>query len=99
MEQVRLDASGWICPGDFYDALLPRLGAPDWHGRNLDALRDSIRGGINRLEPPFEVIVSAAWSQSAEMRQFLMQVERLFKDTCDEGAGDVAIRFQPSLTP
>lgn len=37
MKLIELDASGWTKPLDFYLALLPQLGAPDWHGLNLDA--------------------------------------------------------------
>ena len=52
---IRLDSSGWRTPADFYSALLPQLGAPSWHGRNLDALFDSLSGGINRVEPPIRI--------------------------------------------
>ena len=44
MRQIILDALGWKEKDDFYGDLLPSLGAPNWHGRNLDALNDSIRG-------------------------------------------------------
>ena len=38
---------------DFYNSILPQLDAPEWHGRNLDALSDSlVGGGINGIEPP-----------------------------------------------
>lgn len=58
MRVIELDASRWKSILDFYDALLPKLGAPVWHGRSLDALIDSvIWGGINALEPPFTIRV------------------------------------------
>ena len=38
---------------DFYNSILLQLDAPEWHGRNLDALSDSlVGGGINGIEPP-----------------------------------------------
>jgi hypothetical protein len=47
---IDLDASNWKTIDDFYDALLPELGAPDWHGHNANALNDSvIWGGINAV--------------------------------------------------
>ena len=56
MRQIDLDASGWTTPSDFYDAILPALGAPSWHGRNLNALVESmIWGEINEIEPPYAV--------------------------------------------
>jgi hypothetical protein len=52
MKVITLDALGWQSPRDFYAALLPELEAPAWHGRNLDALNDSLNsGGINGVEP------------------------------------------------
>jgi hypothetical protein len=58
MHVIDLDATGWKTILDFYDALLPELGAPAGHGRSVDALIDSmIWGGINALEPPVTVRV------------------------------------------
>jgi hypothetical protein len=37
MHIIDLEATGWKTPDDFYDALLPELGAPDWHGHTPNA--------------------------------------------------------------
>ena len=85
MRVISLDAAGWHSPEDFYSALLPELGAPAWHGHNLDALDDSLGvGGINALEPPFRVAITGADKLSEPMKQFLSDVERLFADVCAE---------------
>jgi hypothetical protein len=56
---INLDASSWNTGLDFYDAILPALGAPDWHGRNANALVESIVWGeINAIEPPYRVRVT-----------------------------------------
>ncbi|HYM17573.1 MAG TPA: barstar family protein [Micropepsaceae bacterium] len=56
MRQIELDASSWTTVLDFYAALLAALGAPNWHGMNINALIDSmIWGGINAVEPPYTV--------------------------------------------
>ncbi len=56
MREIVLSGAHWKDPDDFYNALLTSLGAPDWHGHNLDALWDSITaGGINQANPPFRV--------------------------------------------
>jgi RNAse (barnase) inhibitor barstar len=59
MQIIELDATKWKTVDDFYDALLASIGAPEWHGRNLNALLDSmIWGGINSLEPPYTIRIS-----------------------------------------
>ncbi len=53
---IDLDASSWERELDYYNALLGALGAPGWHGRNVNAVVDSvIYGGINQVAPPFVV--------------------------------------------
>ena len=49
---------GWTTKGDVYDSFLRVVGAPEWHGRNLDALADSISGGlINQVEVPYRLVI------------------------------------------
>lgn len=56
MRVIKLDALKWKSTDDFYDAILGALEAPRWHGRNVDALVDSIWGGsINGIEPPYKI--------------------------------------------
>src|SRR5574337_372345 len=71
MRVIELDATNWPTTGDFYDALLAAIGAPEYHGRNLNALVDSmVWGGINAVEPPYVVRISGT--------------AKLPKETCDE---------------
>jgi RNAse (barnase) inhibitor barstar len=81
MKVISLDASAWRSPEDFYSALLPQLGAPTWHGRNLDALDDSLGGGdINALEPPFRIQIEGTEKLPKPIQSFLSKVERVFAD-------------------
>jgi RNAse (barnase) inhibitor barstar len=58
MKDVILDGAGWSTKDDVYDAFFRAVGAPKWHGRNFDALRDSIAGGeINKLELPYKLVI------------------------------------------
>jgi RNAse (barnase) inhibitor barstar len=58
MRVIELDAKSWSTVLDFYDALLAALGAPPWHGTNIDALIDSmVWGGINSVKPPYTIRV------------------------------------------
>lgn len=56
MRIIDLDASGWTTVLDFYEALLAALEAPSRHGRNINALIDSmIWNEINVVQPPYTV--------------------------------------------
>ena len=42
-----------------YLSFFRAVGAPDWHGKNFDALRDSIAGrDINRIETPYRLVLT-----------------------------------------
>ncbi len=59
VKEIVLCGARWTDPDDFYSALMSSLGAPDWHGRNLDAFWDSITGGdINQVNPPFRILLT-----------------------------------------
>lgn len=58
MRELFLNGSDWRCKDDVYDDFFRAVGAPEWHGRNLDALNDSIAAGsINQIEVPYKLIV------------------------------------------
>lgn len=62
MTMIELDAANWKTLDDFYDGLLEALGAPEWHGRNINALLDSMiwTDQINTLKPPYVVRITGA---------------------------------------
>jgi len=58
MREFVLDGAGWRTKDDVYDSFFRAVGAPDWHGRNLDALADSIAGGqVNQVEVPYRLVI------------------------------------------
>jgi RNAse (barnase) inhibitor barstar len=58
MRELTLDGSGWRTRNDVYDAFFAAVGAPSWHGRNFDALNDSIAtGSINAIEVPYRIVI------------------------------------------
>jgi RNAse (barnase) inhibitor barstar len=58
MKELILDGAKWITRDDVYDSFFAAVGAPSWHGRNLDALNDSIAGRqINRIEVPYKLVL------------------------------------------
>ena len=73
--RIELDGSAWRTWPDFYDALLSALGAPEWHGKNANALIDSIVWGDvpNELQPPYVIHVSGIRDGPREVREIVAQ--------------------------
>jgi RNAse (barnase) inhibitor barstar len=87
LPELILDAAGWVRADDVYDAFFAAVGAPSWHGRNLDALRDSIStGSINQIEVPYLIIVRNASMARPDARRmlnlFLELIERVQAEGC-----------------
>ena len=70
MPEIIMDGSNWTTPDDVYDAFFKAVGAPAWHGRNFNALRDSIAvGRVNRLEIPYSIKIRNYSSIGAGARE------------------------------
>jgi RNAse (barnase) inhibitor barstar len=85
--ELLLDAADWQTRDDVYNAFFRAVGAPSWHGRNFDALRDSIRGGqINEIEVPYRVVIknSSLIGEEASrmMRDFIDLIRELAAEGC-----------------
>lgn len=53
-----MDGANWKTTDDVYNAFFSVVGAPPWHGRNFDALNDSIATGqINEIEVPYRLVI------------------------------------------
>jgi RNAse (barnase) inhibitor barstar len=60
MREIVLNGADWAAKDDVYNAFFRAIGAPEWHGRNLDALADSISGGsINQVEVPYRLVIKS----------------------------------------
>jgi RNAse (barnase) inhibitor barstar len=96
MKLVDLDTRRWETIDDFYDALLKAIGAPDWHGRNGNALADSmVCGGINSLEPPYVVRILHANSLPEAVRAHIVAVADVIQmvriDVCRRTGNEVEV--------
>ena len=86
MKEILLTGSSWKNAQDFYDAFFKAVGAPKWHGRNLDALNDSIgHGDINQIEVPYVIRITGLGSMSPKTRQFLESFGTLIDNMKKEG--------------
>ena len=85
---VIIDWSRIRSEAEFYEQLLLQLKAPHWHGRNLDALSDSIgTGSINGIEPPYSISVLGTANVSPGLLGFSQRVESVLRSAAAERAG------------
>lgn len=91
MKVVRCDLSGCATNEDVYDLILTGLHAPDWHGRNLDALWDSVAGGgINGLCPPYRLEIEGYGVLKKELRDLVDRIEAVFLEARRDRQVDVS---------
>jgi hypothetical protein len=77
MRVIKLDASGWKTIDDYYDAILVALEAPHWHGRNANAMVDSVWGGnVNAIDPPYRIWVVGTVGLDLKIRQ---EIDRMIE--------------------
>ena len=70
MDDIHLDGGSWQSADDFYAAYLAAVGAPEWHGHNLDALWDSLTAGdIKQRNPPFRICIVGLEQMGLDARQ------------------------------
>ena len=55
---ITLDAINWKNKNDFFNSYCKETKAPEWFGKNLDALLDSLRGGICGITPKKITIIN-----------------------------------------
>jgi len=91
---LELDAADWRTSDDVYDAFFKAVGAPEWHGRNFNALSDSIAtGGINKTDVPYRIIIRSAGAMSPETANFLKDFAELAEELGSKGC-PVEIRIE-----
>jgi len=100
MRTIELNAFGWKHALDFYDALLAALGAPEWHGRSVNALADTMiwSDEINAVKPPYVVKVANLAGAPAAVREEV-RVAKDWLETSraefrDSNGRDVDVRFE-----
>jgi RNAse (barnase) inhibitor barstar len=86
MKILLLDGTRWHNRDDFYDALFQSLGSPSWHGRNFNALRDSIAGGqINSVALPYRIRILGCNALPQQVRKLVEDFCSLVKELHGDG--------------
>ncbi|MFD0893433.1 barstar family protein [Luteolibacter ambystomatis] len=72
----------------FYDSIALQCGWPDWHGKNLDALRDSwVTGGIDTNGPPYVFRFQCSAKMEEDMKAFAEVIHQIAKESVSENGG------------
>lgn len=86
MDLIEPEGEAWTSANEFYTSYLAAVEAPEWHGRNLDALWDSLTaGGINQRNPPFRIRISGTARMSCDARDMVRRFEALVQEAEQEG--------------
>ena len=86
MRELILNGAEWRTRNDVYDSFFRAVGAPDWHGRNFDALRDSIAAGsINAVEVPYRLVIKNYDKIAPSARQMANDFVDLIRELTTEG--------------
>jgi RNAse (barnase) inhibitor barstar len=95
MREILLDGSSWRSVDDFYAALLPALGAPDTHGRSLDALNNSLRGGdLSQVDPPLTITISGIYAMAPDVERVVRGFAELADALAAEGT-EISVDIAP----
>jgi RNAse (barnase) inhibitor barstar len=86
LREINLDGCLWQSADDVYDAFFAAVGAPSWHGRNFDALNDSIAtGAINKVEVPYRVTIRNARKMGSDSAAFVKDFSGLIQHLQSNG--------------
>ncbi|HSY69328.1 MAG TPA: barstar family protein [Edaphobacter sp.] len=93
VHELILDACQWKSPDDLYTSFFEAVGAPAWHGKNFNALKESIvTGDINQIEVPYRIVIKnfnrVARSIRSVTEEFVQLIEKFESAGCP-----VAIRI------
>jgi len=93
-KEIVLEGAHWRNKDDFYDAFFLAVGSPASHGRNLDALADSVCGGqINAVDIPYTLVIRGYEQMQEAARRFVDRVCRILLELRSEGC-DIDIRCE-----
>jgi RNAse (barnase) inhibitor barstar len=89
-----MDSAEWHSTEDFWMSFFAAVKAPSWHGRNFNALRDSIAtGDINGIEVPYRIVFINYRLVSTDVKPLADNFTDLITELDNEGV-KVSIRIE-----
>jgi hypothetical protein len=86
VSELILDAKGWQTADDVFDSFFCAVGAPSWHGRNFNALNDSIAtGNINKTGVPYRLVIHNARGMGKNAAVLAGQLDDLIRELQGRG--------------
>ena len=86
MKELFMDAAQWKSIDDLYLSFFEAVKAPAWHGKNLNAVRDSIGAGqINGIEVPYRLVIKNYGALSGELKAQTDFFIEVISDLAKEG--------------
>ena len=86
MRELVLNGASWKNKDDVYDSFFAAVGAPSWHGRNFNALNDSIATGqINKIEVPYRLLIRSYNQIGPEAQKFVEDFIDLIQEIASRG--------------
>jgi RNAse (barnase) inhibitor barstar len=97
MHRIRIDTTNCRDATGFYTELLQALGAPSWHGHNMDAIWDSlVGGGVIGVGPPLLIEIDLQSDVPTEVRHLADRLSALCLEARATQGMDVAVRIHPA---
>ena len=98
MKELLMDGRDWPEPDDVCNSFFHAVGAPSWHGRNFNALRDSVAARkINRIEVPYCLVIQNYGLISEGAREMTDDFIELIRELRARGC-EVEVRTDDSKT-
>lgn len=87
--RIELECTGWADKATAWEAVLSTLAAPDWHGRNLDALLDGLSRDLLLPDRPLELVIHG--EAVPGIQALLLAMREVFEAVRHERGEDVRL--------
>jgi hypothetical protein len=84
--EIALDGRDWRTELDFIEAVITGVDGPFWHGRNYNALYDSlVVGSINGVDGPYDFVIQPPAKATPEVKEAIAYFIQRVADWRAEG--------------
>jgi RNAse (barnase) inhibitor barstar len=97
MREITIDWAATGSVDEFYNAVLPQLGAPTEHAHSLEALWESVSLDRNDVHPPYRVDIVNLNRVPGELTDFALSAAAVFSDACQVHDGVVVCFYNDAM--